>query len=343
MTRMAVAPLAVEVENVTKRYPVARRWTEALRAPFRRRHAEALRGVSLSLAAGRVHGLLGANGAGKTTLLKILATLVLPTSGRAAVQGHDVSRDAEAARAALGLVVNEERSFYWRLTGRQNLVFFASLHDLDGGRRGERVDELLAVVGLTADADRPFRTYSSGMRQRLAIARGLLAEPSVLLMDEPTRALDPPAAHWIRRFVRDELVAARGVSVVLATHDLLEAETTCDELTLIDEGRIVATGTVAELKRPLSGVRRTRMELLEPDEDLLAAIRARLPAATIDTTGSEDRAIVRVAGTPGEVAATVTLLVELGARLAVVRSEELPLATLFERVAARDDRGGATR
>ena len=337
---MSSAP-AIRIEGVTKRYPTARRLRDIVLRPRMRQWTEALRGVSLDVPEGTVQGLLGANGAGKTTLLKILATLVLPTEGRAEVGGHDVTRDSLGARTILGLVVAEERSFYWRLTGRENLMFFAALHDVTGTARRQRVEELLDVVGLAAEADKSFREYSSGMRQRLSIARGLLSRPRIILMDEPTRALDPPSAAWIRTFVREELVLRGGATVVLATHDLHEAETTCDRLALVDQGLIVASGTVAELKRPLDRALRTIIEVLPPGDEALAWIRGgALPgAAVLEPAGG--RARIVVTGTPDDVAACVRAIVERGGAVVSVREEESDLASLFDRALPRPAADGA--
>ena len=320
---------AIEVRDLCKRY----RKTRGLREAIRRKppeHVDALRGLSLDVERGTVHGLLGANGAGKTTLLKTLATLVVPTSGSARVTGIDVERDPAAVRARIGMVVAEERSFYWRLSGRDNLLFFASLHEVTGAEREERVDDVLEVVGLAKDARRPYREYSSGMRQRLSIARGLVPRPEVLLLDEPTRALDPPSAAWIRKFVRERLVGERGVTVLVATHDLLEAETTCDRLSLVDRGVIVAEGTPAELKRPLDRASRTTVTLLPPHD----AISAALPGGA-EIQGTPDGLLeVTVPGGHDDVAESVRRLVERGGRVVSVAPRNADLASLFERLAA---------
>ena len=331
---MSESPAAIEVSDLVKRYPKARRWRDmARRRP--EEHADALRGVTLRVERGRVHGLLGANGAGKTTLLKILATLVMPTSGSARLLGVDVVAQPARARERLGFVVAEERSFYWRLTGRQNLAFFAALQDLAGAQRDRRVDETLEVAGLGPDAGRPYREYSSGMRQRLSIARGLLAEPEILLMDEPTRALDPPSAHWIRRFVRERLAGERGTTVLLATHDLLEAETTCDALSLVEAGRIVASGTPPELKRPLGGAARTAITLLPPWGHLRARLEAEPGVSEVSAEPGEGGTLVlTVPGTPEDVASRVTALAAAGARICSVEARDADLASLFMRLAA---------
>jgi ABC-2 type transport system ATP-binding protein len=207
--------------------------------------------VSLSIPRGQVFGLLGQNGAGKTTLVRMLTSLLLPTSGTARIDGIDVTRDAQAVRGRVGLVNGDERSFYWRLTGRQNLEFFAALRHLDKAAATSAIDRLASRLGMIEHIDRPFRTLSSGQRQSLAIARGLLDEPAIVFMDEPTRSLDPISALRLRRFVADVVVGELGRTVVLATHSMPEAETLCDRLAFIQDGRIVASGTVAELRRTI--------------------------------------------------------------------------------------------
>jgi ABC-2 type transport system ATP-binding protein len=324
--------LAIDARDLVKRYPKARKWRDAVRLRPRE-SVEALRGLSLQVPRGTVHGLLGANGAGKTTLLKVLATLVLPTSGEARVEGHDVLTRGDAVRASLGLVVAEERSFYWRLSGRDNLFFFAALHDLSGPARARQVDELLAVVGLEESARRPYREYSSGMRQRLSIARGLLASPRVVLMDEPTRALDPPSAAWIRRFVRETLVGERGATVLLATHDLLEAETTCDRLSLVEGGRIVAEGTPAELKQTFDRAARSTLTVLPPFTE--AGARELFPGAEHAATLPSGAVELTIVGGPEVVADAIARLVAGGARVSGAAARDADLASLFSRLVAR--------
>ena len=333
---MSAAPpeFAVEIRDVVKRYPKTRRWRDMLRAPRAGESVEALRGVTLTVRKGTVHGLLGANGAGKTTLLKILSTLVVPTEGSARVAGFDVDTESEQVRRRLGFVTAQERSFYWRLSGRQNLLFFAALHDLRGERAAKQVDRLLGIVGLTDDADRSFREYSSGMMQKVAIARGLLGDPELILMDEPTASLDPPSTAWVQDFTRDVLVKEQGATVLMATHDLLEAERTCDTLSLVDEGRIVADGTVEELKRPLGRALRSVVTLLDADQGLLERLEGEGHELLPPTRDSRRRSLFG----PSEdekLAAFVAELSAGGARVVEVRPEELQLSELFERV----DRG----
>jgi ABC-2 type transport system ATP-binding protein len=228
-------------------YPLQLR-LRSLRPVRRQPPVCALRELDLTIHRGEILGLLGTNGAGKTTLLKILATLILPTAGRVTVEGYDVAREADGVKAMIGLVTGHERSFYWRLTGRQNLEFFAAFQGLSPPEARVRIEQLREQLGLEA-LDRHFGLYSTGMRHRLAIARALLRQPRILLLDEPTRSLDPFAAGLVRRLIRDTLVTQMGCTVVLATHDLQEAEELCDRIAVLHEGRLVGCGTIGELRQ----------------------------------------------------------------------------------------------
>jgi len=239
----------IETIDLVKSFIKRKSYPELIRHPFRREEFTALNRVNLQIEKGEVFGLLGPNGAGKTTLIKILCTLLLPTSGQAFVSGYEVTRQPDDVRRAFGYVISEERSFYWRLTARQNLRFFATLNNLPAKRMDDKVEEVLLLVGLGDRADTPFYAFSTGMRQRLAIARGLLTDPEVVFMDEPTRSLDPPAAQTLRRFVKEELVEKQGKTVFLATHIMEEAEELCDRIAVLNQGQILASGTVPEIRR----------------------------------------------------------------------------------------------
>jgi ABC-2 type transport system ATP-binding protein len=243
---MSAAP-AIRVESLAKRYPVFRGFRDLVRHPFGRRAVTALDGLDLRIERGRVFCLLGPNGAGKTTLIKILATLVLPDGGRAFVDGRDVAAEAGEAKRAVGYAVNDERSFYWRLTGRQNLEFFGALYGLRGAARARRIAEVLELAGLAAAADLRFNGYSTGMRQMLAFGRALLADAAILLVDEPTRSLDPQAADRVRTFLREELAGKQGKTVLWATHDLGEAADHADDIAVISRGRIRLAGSATSL------------------------------------------------------------------------------------------------
>lgn len=236
--------VALAIESVTKVY-TRRGW-------FSRRPVtltESLRGVSFQVREGETIGLLGPNGAGKTTLLKTIATLIYPTGGRISLFGRDVSKHQNWARRQFGLVTCDERSFYWRLTGRQNLSFFACLYGLGGRQAHDRIEELLRILGLDSAADRPYLGYSSGMKQKMAIARGLLTNPRVALYDEPTRSLDPLSAHNIRTWIADNHQRWRRQARILATNQLREAELLCDRILILNKGAVIAEGTVSEIRR----------------------------------------------------------------------------------------------
>ena len=229
-----------------------RGFLDVIRNSRKRNVLTTLSGVNLRVKEGEVLGLLGPNGAGKSTLIKILCTLILPTVGEAYVNGYNVVKEGRQARSSIGFITTDERSFYWRLSGRENLQFFATLHNMPQSQVKARVEELLDVVHLKNRADEPFLNYSAGMKQRMAIARGLLNDPKVLFMDEPTRSLDPGAAKSLRDFIKDHIVTERGKTVLISTHQLDEAEQLCDTIAILDEGRIKVQGSPGELKKTLS-------------------------------------------------------------------------------------------
>ncbi len=237
---------AIEILGLTKRFPRTSGYRDLL--PFRRKNwIAAVEDVSLDIEEGELFGLLGPNGAGKTTLIKLLCSLVLPNAGTARIFGHDVFKEESMVKKMVGLVSAEERSFYWRLTGRENLRFYAALYHLSPRQAGKRIEELLEMVGLAGEGDMRFQNYSTGMRQKLAIARGLLSEPRVLFVDEPTRSLDPVSAQAVRRFLK-ESIAGHGKTVILATHNLSEAEQLCSRLAIMNRGRLSSVGSVPELR-----------------------------------------------------------------------------------------------
>ena len=264
---------AIDVRDVAKSFVKKKSVRELFTKPLQRpERVHALRGVTLHVRGGEVFGLLGPNGAGKTTLLKILSCLVLPDAGTARIGGHDVV-DEDRVKPMIGLVNSDERSFYWRLSGRDNLKFFARLYDVPGARIKSRIDELLAKVDLVEAADRAFSGYSSGMKQRLAIARALLHDPPILLMDEPTRSLDPAACLSLRAFIRDELKGRDGKTILLATHNLREAETLCDRIAILVAGSVRQTGTIAEVRRWGVDERQFRLDVTNWSHDIAGPFR----------------------------------------------------------------------
>ena len=244
----------IHVVDLVKDFHSPASWGQILRGRWRGEVVPALCGVSLDVGAGEIVGICGPNGAGKSTLLRILAGLVLPTRGTVTVCGLDARLGNVAQRQQVSYVVGDERSFSWRLSGRQNLEFFAALHGPDRVASRARVQLLIELVGMAGCADRPFREYSTGMRQRFVVARGLLSDPRVLLLDEPTRGLDPAASASLRAILRDAVVQAPGRTVHCATHDLGLVKAFCDRVVIIDQGRVTATAAPDETARALGVV-----------------------------------------------------------------------------------------
>ena len=265
---------ALVVEDVHKSFPVADGMAAWIRHRGRIPRREVLRGIDLNVARGELLGLLGPNGAGKTTLLKSLATLLLPDRGRVVVDGIDVAREPLLAKRKIGLCVSEERSFYYRLTARANLEFFGTLYGLRGAPLQRRVNEVAEQVGLTEALDRRFEGFSSGMRQRLTVARALLGDPPIMLLDEPTRAVDPVHAEALRRFIRTVLVGQLGKTVILATNLLEEAWELCDRVAVVNGGKIVALGPPASLDGALQRVERYAITVDRLDAGLVERARA---------------------------------------------------------------------
>ncbi len=238
--------VSVLVEGVSKRYGKIKQAGQSTGSDGGRMWA--LRDVSLSVRRGEMVGLLGPNGAGKTTLMKCIATLLEASAGRILVENVDVAREPRQARKHMGLVTCDERSFYWRLSARENLRFFGALYrvprrDVDG-----RIEELLAALGLSGAAERPYHSFSTGMRQKMAIARGLLTDPRVVLYDEPTRSLDPVSTQRIREWIRESRSRHPEKTHILATNQLTEAEQLCDRVVIVNGGQIVVQGTVPEIR-----------------------------------------------------------------------------------------------
>jgi ABC-2 type transport system ATP-binding protein len=211
----------------------------------------ALDRVDFEIQDGELFGLLGPNGAGKTTAVKILCTLLEPTSGHAFVKGHDVVKEAGHVRKIVNMVAGGERMLYYRLTGRENLRYFADLYDVPQKEVTARVNSLLELMGLSDRADDEVEKYSKGMRQRLQVCRGLINDPEVLFLDEPTLGLDVNIAKDLRNFIREKVVREQGKTVLLTTHYMYEAEEMCDRVSFLSKGRLVAVGQPKELKRKM--------------------------------------------------------------------------------------------
>ena len=243
-----IQPPVLRVHEVTMRFPITKTYRELLTHPFRaRRRFTALEAVNLNIESGDRVAVLGPNGAGKTTLLKLIGGLLLPTEGNIVVNGFDTIRHNPAARHSVGFVMNEERSFFWRLTAIQNLEFFAALDNLWGESMKARIRELIRFVGLEEHSEKPVSTYSSGMKQRLALARGLIAEPQVLILDEPTRTLDPVACDELIDLLNKRIHRDSRKTLFIATHRLEEAIKLCDKVVVVNHGQIKGITRICDL------------------------------------------------------------------------------------------------
>lgn len=297
----------LSIKDIEKEYPVPNL------NPFKRgEKMKALKGLDLTIHEGTVCCVLGPNGAGKTTLIKILAGLILPDNGEIHMKG--------GKNSGVGLVTPNDRSFYWRLTGRQNLDFFASLYGMKNIR--ESVASVLEEVGMSEHADKPYRQYSAGMKQKINIARALLSDPDLYLLDEPANHLDPIAREEFRRFVKKTLLKKRGATVLLCTHDLDEAAELSDRIALLHEGKIVAQGDPLFLQRE---VRNQSHFLLKGDsfpESWLDANRDRILEA--------DETSCRIKAGGEEISNIVETFLKEGGKLQGLEKEEARLMDIMK-------------
>lgn len=327
----------IETQNITKKYPEVRGYGEWLSHPFRKREFTALHNVSIQIKKGELFGLLGSNGAGKTTLIKILCALVIPTSGRALINGMEVMQNENKIRRMIGYVVSDERSFYWRLTGRQNLRFFAKLNNIPGREAERRMEGLLEFMELSRYGDKMFKDYSTGMKQKLAIARGLLTNPEIVFMDEPTNGLDPITAHKLRNLIRGKLVEEEKRTVVFATHNLHEAEELCDRIAIVHRGEVKFAGFVEDIKREFGTDKRYVIKLKNPETGIIEGIRNMFPVKKVVTLpdGSLHGDIqieVETANGDGGVHQIVKEIVTRGGKVYSVYEKEIPLGEVFSKL-----------
>lgn len=251
---------------------LVRGYTSSTMRLGRAAYRPALKGIDLDIEPGSLFGLLGPNGSGKTTMIKVLSTLLVPGGGTATVGGYDVVTDAQAVRRIIGLVLGGDRGVYERLSGRDNLRFFAHLYGIEHREQKHRIAEMLDIVGLSADAGRRVEGYSRGMRQRLQLARGMLHRPTVLFLDEPTNGIDPAGTRELREVV--SRLRTGGTTILLTTHYMFEADELSDQIAIIYRGEIIARGTPQELKRTDEGLRVVDVEAYGVTTDIVARIEA---------------------------------------------------------------------
>jgi ABC-type multidrug transport system ATPase subunit len=272
-----VPPAAISIEHLEKFFPPTRSGWRTFLQPFERPTSVALAGISFAVRDGESVALLGANGAGKSTLLKILATLLLPTEGRALVAGHDTAQDSRAVRRQLGYHAGTDHGFYPRLSGRQNLLFFGRLNQLPTSAAIGRIGILSEQFRLGDALDRQVRTLSTGTVQRLSLARAVLHQPRVLLLDEPTRSLDAIAASEFRRYLKAQILESGRTSLLFASHTLPEVEFLADRVAVLDRGRLLAFDTPEALKAQTQSAtledvfrRLTRSASFTPDDSTIS-------------------------------------------------------------------------
>ena len=288
---------------------------------------EAVRGVSFGVAEGELFGLLGPNGAGKTTTIKMLITLLIPTSGSARVLGFDVVKDAREVRKRIGYVFGGERGVYERLSGLDNLRYFAELYGVPGREQKPRIAELLELVGLKGREQERVEGYSRGMKQRLHIARGLLHDPPVLFLDEPTIGLDPVGARELRGVIAS--LTEAGKTVLLTTHYMFEADQLCDRIAVIAGGKIVAEGTPQRLKEAVADRTVVEIETYGVNEECIERLRAVDGVASVAVEDREQAQLVLVQSAQG-LELTQTLLAQLdGVQVGRVAAREPTLEDAY--------------
>jgi ABC-2 type transport system ATP-binding protein len=328
--------LAIQTEQLSKQFILPRGWAALLRPGLRRRQdaersVTAVDEVTLDVRAGELYGLLGPNGAGKTTLIRLLCTMIVPSSGRGNIFGIDLSQSNQI-RQVIGMASGDERSFYWRLTGRHNLEFFGVLCGLSEQQSRHRAGELLEKVDLASHADRPFRTYSSGQKQRLSIARALLHHPRLLFLDEPTRSLDPTATMRLHEFIEQDLLRAEGMTILLTTHRLDEAARLSQRIGIMKGGRLQAQGTPDELRARLGPTASYRLhvsQLAGDPANLAPDLPGRLHVAPGSQEGSWTLEIDDAGGEAG-LAELLRRIVLAGGRVHDVQRQQASLEQVFQ-------------
>jgi len=331
-----LAPI-IETRNLCKIFVHPRRYRDLLLHPFLKNETIALENINFSVNKGELFGLLGPNGSGKTTLIKILSTLILPTKGKAYICDHDVMLNEKQGERMIGLVVSDERSFYWRLTGKQNLLFFAALNNIPTSEAEKRIENLSVLVGLHDDIHKTFQNLSSGARQKMALARGLLTDPEILFLDEPTRNLDPIIASSLRVFIRKVLVGQFGKTVFMATNNLQEAEEMCDRIAIIQRGNVRKSGTLSEIRKAYPEKKKFVVQVSGDAGDVREAIRksffAEQAIGLQQEVCSENRVRldIEMDHRHGSISGFIEWLVVSGFRVESCVKQEPSLNELFER------------
>ena len=318
---------AVSVQNISKTYPPTFPRLKKLFGMNVEPPVEALRNVSFEIADGEIFGLIGKNGAGKTTLTKIIATLVQPTGGAVLVKNFDSVKDEVKVRSLIGLATAEERSFYWRLSCERNMMFFARLYGMSDRAARARIAEIFEHVNLTELAKRRFSELSTGNKQRLAVARALLSEPPILLLDEPTRSLDPLAAADMRNLIS----SLQNVSVLLTSHNLAEIEELCSRVAIISKGEIRALDSPENLRRQHKMTQKVKVFLNGlPENELQEILTKTLPDFTIEAEKDFFKLVFSRESKDALLGETIVNLTANGAKILDVETEKATLLDVLE-------------
>jgi ABC-2 type transport system ATP-binding protein len=256
----------IEVRDVKRSYI-----TEVGFFKKQKKEVEALKGISFSVKKGEMFGLLGPNGAGKTTMIKILTTMLIPNSGTVSILGMDPVSEHKRLRPHINFILGGERNLYWRLSAYDNLAYFADLYKVPRQDQKKRIWELLELVGLTDVANRKVETFSKGMKQRLQIARGLINNPKILFLDEPSIGLDPVSARQLRSILHE--LNKQGTTVLITTHYMYEADELCDRVAFINKGKCVALDTPENLKKNISNLSIIDCKIVGIDEKKIEELR----------------------------------------------------------------------
>lgn len=312
---------AINFNNVSKTYRIP-----SLLPWQRSKKIRALDGISFTCPRGRISCLLGPNGAGKTTVIKILAGLVSHDGGSIELGGAPYDGSLKGAPATIGVMASNDRSFYWRLTGRQNLEFFCTLNNLPRRSVHATVSGIISELNIESEADKPFRLYSTGTKQKFLLARALLRNPDILLLDEPTSHIDPIAKDAIHDCILKNFIGTRRATILLCTHDLYEVQRLADRIILLDGGRVIAEGSPSQLRAMINPGVTFTMEF------------ARMPGKNwhrdipITITGTAGKSIECSAKNRGIIPDAVAAAVAAGGRMTGCAERDESIVDIFSRL-----------
>jgi ABC-2 type transport system ATP-binding protein len=323
---------AIEVNNLRKEFQIKKK-----NGPFWKRNNRkkeifvAVDNINFKIKKGEIFGFLGPNGAGKTTTIKMISTLLRPTSGTVIVNGKDVVENPMDALTNIGTVLAGERSTYWKLTGRENLEYFAAMNGITGKKAKEKANHILKRFELDKRADETVEKYSTGMKQRIALAKALIAEPEILILDEPTSGLDPQSARNLREIILE--IKEEGRTIFLTTHYMEEADQLSDRIGIIDHGKIIALDTPENLKRSLNKTNVATLELNNWNNTISKKVENIPDIENINSKFNEyiQKWEVKVHITNGTdtISALISNITSLGVKITNFRIEEPTLEDVF--------------